>query len=126
MVELIVRGAERPATARALLDAAARLGLPARVVASTSSGYLVPERVAAGAVMAVSAGVNPLPDPDPDEPAAPAAETVPEPGAQGDNPPQEGSGGGEDAPPGGGGTEDRPLPRKKPQKASQPRGKRTQ
>jgi hypothetical protein len=46
IVELFVPARERSCVARALLQAAEQLGLPAGVVQSTSYGYWVPKRVA--------------------------------------------------------------------------------
>ncbi|MEV0822526.1 hypothetical protein [Nonomuraea rubra] len=46
IVELIVPARERSCVARALLQAAEQLGLPAEVVQSTSTGYRVPRAVA--------------------------------------------------------------------------------
>ncbi|MBP2703520.1 hypothetical protein JOL79_06870 [Microbispora sp. RL4-1S] len=62
-VELLVPAAERPRTARALLAAAASQGLPAEVVRSTSTGYVVPVSVADGADVELAAAGHdgPLP-----------------------------------------------------------------
>lgn len=49
IVELIVPARERSCVARALLAAAERLGLPAEVVQSTSTGYRAPLAIAEAA-----------------------------------------------------------------------------
>lgn len=64
IVELLVRAAERPKTARALLAAVAEQGLPPEVVKSTGGGYQVPRAVADAADLALAESVNdggPLP-----------------------------------------------------------------
>lgn len=63
IVELLVRQAERPRVARALLAAAEAAGLPAWVVQSQSNGYRVPASIAdaADAELAADADVEPLP-----------------------------------------------------------------
>lgn len=72
-VVLLVLARERPAVARALLDAAAEAGADPHVVASTSDGYVVPRHLAELAGLVLAEDVAPL-EGRPVYAAAPATE----------------------------------------------------